>query len=145
VTIDTFLVFLFTTALTRKATKSIVSHCRCWLFLLGVPNQIKTGYYSQAFEMFCQQFNVTHVTEIFIILKKTILWNFISSKQFKFGWQKSLWVSMTYSWDEGIHLLAHGMILFRYLIWRKGGNVSVFFHRMLQEHVSFQCDRLTCE
>ena len=37
--------------------------------MLGVPNQIKTdigtGYYSQVFEMFCQQFNVTHVTETF--------------------------------------------------------------------------------
>ena len=37
--------------------------------MLGVPNQIKTdfgtGYNSQVFEMFCQQFNVTHVTEIF--------------------------------------------------------------------------------
>ena len=36
--------------------------------MLGVPNQIKTdngtGYYSQAFEMFCQQFNVTHITGI---------------------------------------------------------------------------------
>jgi hypothetical protein len=30
----------------------------------------------------------------------------------------------------------------------KRGNVFVFFHRMLQEHASFQndsCDRLTCE
>ena len=34
--------------------------------------------------------------------------------------------NQTYSWDEGIHLLAHGMILFRYLIWGKGGNISVF-------------------
>jgi hypothetical protein len=37
--------------------------------LVGVPKQIKTdietGYNSQVFEMFCQQFNVTHVTEIF--------------------------------------------------------------------------------
>jgi transposase InsO family protein len=36
--------------------------------MLDVPNQIKTdngtGYYSQAFEMFCQQFNVTHITGI---------------------------------------------------------------------------------
>lgn len=33
--------------------------------------------------MFCQQFNVTHLTEIFIILKKTVLCNFksISSKK----------------------------------------------------------------
>jgi hypothetical protein len=29
VTSDTFLVFLITTALTRKATKIIVSHCLC--------------------------------------------------------------------------------------------------------------------
>lgn len=32
--------------------------------MLGVPNQIKTdngpGYYCWAFEMFCQQFNITH-------------------------------------------------------------------------------------
>ena len=34
--------------------------------------------------------------------------------------------NQTYSWDEGIHLLAHGMILFRYLIWGEGGNISVF-------------------
>ena len=34
--------------------------------------------------------------------------------------------NQTYSWDKGIHLLAHGMILFRYLIWGKGGNISVF-------------------
>ena len=36
--------------------------------MLGVPNQIKTdtgtGYYSQAFEMLCRQFNITHITEI---------------------------------------------------------------------------------
>ena len=36
--------------------------------MLGVPNQIKTdngtGYYSQAFEMFCRQFNITHITGI---------------------------------------------------------------------------------
>ena len=85
-TIDTFLVFLITTTLTRKATKSIVIACVDFFFffcLLGVLNQIKTGYYSQRFEMFCQQFNVTHLTEIFIILKKTVLWNFksISSKK----------------------------------------------------------------
>ena len=34
--------------------------------MLGVPNQIKTqngsSYYIQAFEMFRQQFNVTHIT-----------------------------------------------------------------------------------
>jgi hypothetical protein len=37
--------------------------------MLYVPNQIKTdngtNYYSQTLEKFCQQFNVTHVNEIF--------------------------------------------------------------------------------
>ena len=33
--------------------------------------------YSQAFEMFCEQFNVTHVTGIFFIIPKDkVLWNF---------------------------------------------------------------------
>ena len=36
--------------------------------MLGVPNQVKTdsgtGYYSQAFEMFCWRFNITHITVI---------------------------------------------------------------------------------
>ena len=34
--------------------------------MLGVPNQIKTDngtcYCSQEFEMFCRQFNITHIT-----------------------------------------------------------------------------------
>ena len=37
--------------------------------MLGVPNQIKTdkrtGYQSQAFEMFCEQFNVTRYWDFF--------------------------------------------------------------------------------
>ena len=41
-----------------------------FFFMLGVPNQIKTdigtGYYSLVSEMFCQQFNDTNVTEIFL-------------------------------------------------------------------------------
>ena len=69
VNIDTFSGFLVATALTGEATKNVISHCLHCFSMLGVPNQIKTdngtGYYSQAFEMFCQQFNVTHVTEIF--------------------------------------------------------------------------------
>jgi hypothetical protein len=40
-----------------------------FLSRLGVSIQIKTdietGYNSQVFEMFCQQFNFTHVTETF--------------------------------------------------------------------------------
>ena len=88
-TIDTFLIFLITTALIKIATKNIVAYVD--YFLLGVPNQIKTGYYSQAFEMFYQQFNVIHVTEIFIIPKETVLWNLksISFKK-KFKCQKPL-------------------------------------------------------
>jgi hypothetical protein len=58
------------------------------IFLLGVPNQIKTGYYSQAFEMFCQQFDAIHITEIFITLKETVLQNF-KSISFLFKCQKS--------------------------------------------------------
>jgi hypothetical protein len=44
-----------------------------------------------------------------------------------------------------IHLLAHGMILEQKVNMGKRGSVSVFFHRMLQEYASFQCDRLTFE
>jgi hypothetical protein len=36
------------------------------------------------------------------------------------------------------------MILNRKLIWGREG-VFLLFHRMLEEHASFQCDRLTCE
>ena len=36
--------------------------------MLDVPNQIKTnngtGYYRHAFEMFCRQFTITHITGI---------------------------------------------------------------------------------
>jgi transposase InsO family protein len=53
--------------------------------MLGVPNQITTdngtGYYTQAFEMFCQQFNITHITGIPYnpqgqSIEKQMLWNF---------------------------------------------------------------------
>ena len=74
-TIDTFLIFLITTALIKIATKSIVAYVD---FFTWCSKSIKTGYYSQAFEMFYQQFNVIHVTEIFIISKETVLWNFKS-------------------------------------------------------------------
>ena len=66
--LDTFSGFLVATALTGEATKNVISHCLRCFSILGDPNQIKTdngtGYYSQAFEMFCQQFNVTHITGI---------------------------------------------------------------------------------
>jgi hypothetical protein len=56
---NTFSGFLVTTALQEKQLK--VTVCVNFLNRLGVPNQIKTDiktdYYSQVFEMFCQQFN----------------------------------------------------------------------------------------
>ena len=68
VTIDTFSGFLVATALTGEATKNVISHCLHCLSMIGVPNQIKTedrtGYYYQAFEMFCRQFNIPHFTGI---------------------------------------------------------------------------------
>ena len=68
VTIDTFSGFLVATALTGEATKNVVSHCLHHFSMLGVPNQIKTDnltdYYNQAFEMFCRQFNITHILRL---------------------------------------------------------------------------------
>jgi hypothetical protein len=40
VTINTFSGFLLATALTGKATKSVISHCLHCFSMLGVPNQI---------------------------------------------------------------------------------------------------------
>jgi transposase InsO family protein len=67
-TIDTFSVFLIKTALSGETTKNVVSYCLHYFFMLGVPNQIKTdtrtGYYSEAFKIFCRHFNITHITVI---------------------------------------------------------------------------------
>jgi hypothetical protein len=75
VTIDTFSEFLVAIALTGKATKNVISHCLHYFFMLDVRKQIKTdyvtGYYSQAFEIFCEQFSVTHVTGIFLYFSRT--------------------------------------------------------------------------
>jgi hypothetical protein len=61
VTIDTFSGFVVAIALTAEATKKCDWSLPALFFMLGVPNQIKTEnetcYYSQAFEIFCQQFN----------------------------------------------------------------------------------------
>lgn len=66
VTIDTFSGFLV--GLTGEATKNVISHCLSCFSMLGVPNQIKTDngtdYFGQAFEMFCRQFNISHITGI---------------------------------------------------------------------------------
>ena len=68
VIIGTFSGILVATALTGKATRNGISHCLHYFCMFGIPNQIKTdketGYYSQAFEMFCRQFNDTHITGI---------------------------------------------------------------------------------
>lgn len=61
-TTDTFSDFLVATALTGKETKNVITHWLHCFSMLGVPNQLKidngTGYYSQAFETFCQQLNI---------------------------------------------------------------------------------------
>ena len=68
VTTDTFSSFPVATVLTGEATKNVISHCLYYSSMLGIPDQIKTDngtrYYSQAFEMFCRQFNITHITVI---------------------------------------------------------------------------------
>jgi transposase InsO family protein len=60
--------FLIATDLTGKTNKNVISHCLHYYSMLGIPDKVKTdngtGYYSQAFEMFCQQFNITHITGI---------------------------------------------------------------------------------
>jgi hypothetical protein len=62
--LDTFSGFIVATALT-EATKTVITHCPNCFSVFDVPNQIKTengtGYYSQAFEVFCRQFNVAHI------------------------------------------------------------------------------------
>jgi hypothetical protein len=68
VTTDTFPGFLVATALTGETTKNVIIHFLHYFSVLCVLNQIKTDNgtdnYSEAFEMFCQQFNVTHITGI---------------------------------------------------------------------------------
>ena len=67
VIIDTFSGLLVATALTGKTCKNVINH---FLFFSRwfVLNQIKidngNGYYSQAFETFSWQFNITHITGI---------------------------------------------------------------------------------
>ena len=67
-TVDTFSGILIATALTGEATKNVISYCLHCFSMLGVRNQIKTdngtGYYSQAFEMFCRQVNIIHIMGI---------------------------------------------------------------------------------
>ena len=76
VTTDTFSSFPVATVLTGEATKNIVSHC---FSMLGVPNQIKTdnrtGYYSQAFEMFVDNLTLPILLGFLIILKDKVLRN----------------------------------------------------------------------
>ena len=75
VTIDTFLVFLITTALTRKATKSIVSHYLCWFFFFGLVFQIKLKLAITAKDLRCFVNNLMlhMLLRYFIILKDKVL------------------------------------------------------------------------
>lgn len=68
VTIDTFSGFIVATLHGGEATKNIIAHTLQCLTTLGKPQTIKTdngpGYTSQAFQAFCAQFQIKHVTGI---------------------------------------------------------------------------------
>lgn len=52
----------------EKLQKNVIVHCLQAFNVLGVPKQFKTdngtGYTSKSFKRFCQQFQVSHITEI---------------------------------------------------------------------------------
>lgn len=68
VTIDTFSGFIVATLHGGEATKNIIAHTLQCLTTLGKPQTIKTdngpGYTCQAFQAFCSQFQIKHVTGI---------------------------------------------------------------------------------
>lgn len=68
VTIDTFSGFVLATLHSGEATKNIIAHVLQCLTILGKPQVIKTdngpGYTSQAFQTFCSQFQIKHITGI---------------------------------------------------------------------------------
>jgi hypothetical protein len=57
-------------------------------FILAVPNLIKTNigtsYYSQVFDMFCQQFNVTHVFWL-VLCQLDTGWSYHRERSFSWG------------------------------------------------------------
>ena len=127
------------------------------IFLLDVPNQLKLAIIAKHLRCFINNLMLSMLLRFLLFPRKQYCGtlNLYLQKKIKFRCQKSHWVSMppynqAYSWDKGIHLLAHGMILFRYLIWGKGGNISVFstecYKSMLASNVTgwpVTCECLT--
>lgn len=72
VTIDTLSVFPITTALTRKATKSIVA-CVDFFLKLGIPNQIKLAITAKHLRCFVNNLMLHMLLRYFIILKDKVL------------------------------------------------------------------------
>lgn len=68
VTIDTYSGFIFATLHSGEASKNIIAHVLQCITAIGKPQKIKTdngpGYTSQAFQNFCHQFQIKHVTGI---------------------------------------------------------------------------------
>lgn len=68
VTIDTFSHYMYASARTGEAIKDVAQHLLQSFMIMGKPFQMKTDnrptYISKAFEIFCQQWNITHSTEI---------------------------------------------------------------------------------
>ncbi|CAK6434016.1 unnamed protein product [Pipistrellus nathusii] len=68
VTIDTYSGFIFATLHSGEASKNIIAHVFQCLTVMGKPQKIKTdngpGYTSQAFQTFCHQFQIKHITDI---------------------------------------------------------------------------------
>lgn len=68
VTMDTYSHFTFASARTGKTVKDVVQHLIQCFQIMGLPSQIKTDngltYTSKAFEQFCNQWGIAHVTGI---------------------------------------------------------------------------------
>ena len=68
VTIDTYSGFIFATLHSGEATKNVIAHVLQCITVIGKPQTIKTdngpGYTSQAFQNFCHQFQIKHITGI---------------------------------------------------------------------------------
>lgn len=68
VVVDTFSHFVHASARTGEAVKDIVQHLLQCFQVMGLPSQIKTdnapAYTSKAFETFCVQWNIAHITGI---------------------------------------------------------------------------------
>ena len=67
-TIDTFLIFLITTALIKIATKSIVAYVD--FFLLGVPNQLKLAIIAKHLRCFINNLMLSMLLRFLLFPRK---------------------------------------------------------------------------